>query len=30
MCYAVSEDGLHWEKPNLGLVEYNGSKENNS
>ncbi len=29
MCYAVSEDGLHWEKPNLGLVEYKGSKENN-
>ena len=29
MCYAVSQDGLHWEKPNLGLVEYNGSKENN-
>jgi len=29
MCYAVSKDGLHWEKPNLGLVEYRGSKENN-
>jgi len=29
LCYAVSEDGLHWEKPNLGLVEYEGSKENN-
>ena len=29
MCYAVSQDGLHWEKPNLGLVEYKGSKENN-
>jgi len=29
MCYALSEDGLAWEKPNLGLVEYNGSKENN-
>jgi len=28
-CYAVSRDGVHWEKPNLGLVEYNGSKENN-
>ena len=27
--YAVSEDGLHWEKPNLGLVEYNGNKDNN-
>lgn len=29
MCYAVSRDGLRWEKPNLGLVEYKGSKENN-
>jgi hypothetical protein len=29
MCYAVSKDGLHWEKPNLGLVEYNGSKDTN-
>lgn len=29
MCYAVSPDGLRWEKPNLGLVEYDGSKENN-
>ena len=29
MCYAVSQDGLNWEKPNLGLVEYNGSKDNN-
>ena len=29
MCYAVSEDGLLWEKPDLGLVEYDGSKENN-
>ena len=29
MCYAVSKDGLDWEKPNLGLVEYQGSKENN-
>ena len=27
--YATSEDGLHWTKPNLGLVEYNGSKNNN-
>ncbi|MFV1967478.1 MAG: hypothetical protein ACC628_18785 [Pirellulaceae bacterium] len=27
--YAISKDGLNWEKPNLGLVEYNGSKENN-
>ena len=27
--YAVSEDGIHWEKPNLNLVEASGSKENN-
>ena len=25
----TSEDGLNWERPNLGLVDYNGSKENN-
>jgi hypothetical protein len=29
ICYAVSKDGIHWEKPNLGQVEYDGSKENN-
>ena len=29
LCYAVSRDGLHWEKPALGLVEYNGSTRNN-
>jgi len=28
-CYARSTDGIHWEKPNLGLVEFNGSKSNN-
>jgi len=28
-CYAESKDGVHWTKPNLGLFEYNGSKENN-
>jgi hypothetical protein len=27
--YATSDDGLHWEKPNLDLVEYNGNKNNN-
>jgi len=27
--YAVSKDGLEWEKPNLGLVPYRDSKENN-
>ena len=29
ICYATSTDGIHWEKPNLGLVEYNGNKNNN-
>ncbi|MBI4626387.1 MAG: hypothetical protein HY736_24610 [Verrucomicrobia bacterium] len=28
-CYAESTDGVHWRKPNLGLVEVNGSRENN-
>ena len=28
-CYAESDDGIHWVKPNLGLYEFNGSKENN-
>jgi hypothetical protein len=28
-CYAESRDGIHWERPNLGLVEYQGSKDNN-
>jgi hypothetical protein len=28
-CYAESHDGIHWEKPNLGLHEYNSSKQNN-
>ena len=28
-CYAESTDGVHWIKPNLGLVEFNGSKANN-
>lgn len=28
-CYAVSDDGIHWEKPSLGLVTFNGSKDNN-
>ena len=25
---AVSEDGIHWEKPNLGLISYEGSQQN--
>ena len=29
MCYAVSTDGINWEKPDLGLVEFNGSRANN-
>ena len=28
-CYAVSTDGIHFTRPNLGLVEFDGSKENN-
>lgn len=28
-CYAESSDGIHWDKPNLGLVEFGGSKDNN-
>jgi len=27
--YAESHDGVHWIKPNLGLVEYRGNKHNN-
>ena len=29
MCYATSQDGVHWEKPSLGLIEFEGSKDNN-
>lgn len=29
VCYAVSKDGLRWEKPELGLVEFDGSTRNN-
>lgn len=29
MCYAESDDGVHWSKPELGLVDLNGSKNNN-
>ena len=28
-CYAESQDGIHWQKPALGLVEFEGSKQNN-
>jgi outer membrane protein assembly factor BamB len=27
--YAYSEDGIHWEQPILGVVEFNGSRDNN-
>ncbi|MFN9372014.1 MAG: hypothetical protein ACK6D3_09060 [Planctomycetaceae bacterium] len=29
VAYAESDDGLHWTKPELGLVEYEGSRKNN-
>jgi hypothetical protein len=29
ICYATSKDGIHWEKPNLGLVDFEGNKNNN-
>ncbi|MEG0911105.1 MAG: hypothetical protein RSC58_06900 [Ruthenibacterium sp.] len=29
LCYAQSDDGIHFVKPNLGLVEFNGNKNNN-
>ncbi len=29
LCYAVSKDGYHWEKPSLGWVDFEGSRENN-
>jgi len=28
-CMAVSVDGIHFVKPDLGLVDYHGSKHNN-
>lgn len=28
-CYAESSDGIHWSRPDLGIVEFNGSKSNN-
>ena len=28
MCYATSPDGIRWHKPKLGLVEFQGSKDN--
>lgn len=29
-CYAVSEDGVHFEKPELGLFEVAGTRQNNA
>ena len=29
ICYAVSKDGISWEKPSLGLVEFQGNRDNN-
>ncbi len=29
VCYAVSTDGIHWDRPELGLIEFNGSTPNN-
>ena len=29
VCYAESKDGIHWTKPQLGLIEFEGSKKNN-
>lgn len=29
LCYATSRDGIGWQKPELGLVDYRGSRANN-
>ena len=29
VCYAESADGIHWERPDLGLIEFEGSTKNN-
>jgi len=29
VAYAESRDGVNWTKPNLGIVDYSGSKDNN-
>ena len=28
-CYAVSDDAYHWTRPEMGWIEFNGSKKNN-
>ena len=29
VCYAVSKDGIRWEKPEMGRVEFGGNRKNN-
>ena len=29
LCYAESDDGIHWRRPELGIFEFNGSRANN-
>jgi hypothetical protein len=29
LCYAESDDGIRWQRPELGLCEFDGSKKNN-
>jgi hypothetical protein len=29
LCYAESDDGIHWRRPKLGICEFEGSTENN-
>ena len=29
VCYATSRDGVNWDKPKVGLVDWQGSKDNN-
>jgi len=29
LAYATSQDGIHWDRPNLGQVEFEGSRQNN-
>ena len=28
-CYAESDDGIHWRRPTLGIVDFEGTKQNN-
>ena len=29
IAYAESTDGIHWDRPNFGLVEFRGNRDNN-